>query len=1128
MRCPQCQHENRAQAKFCEECATPLARACSNCGTTLSGTEKFCFACAAPVVAASWPGPVAYTPKELAQRILTSKAALEGERKQVTVLFADLKDSMELLADRDPEEARRILDPVLERMMEAVHRYEGTVNQVMGDGIMALFGAPLAHEDHAVRACYAALRMQASVTRYGEDIRRASGVPIQIRVGLNSGEVVVRSIGSDLHMDYTAVGQTTHLAARLEQMAIAGSVLMSAETLRLAEGYVQVKPLGPVPVRGVAEPVDVYQATGRGAARTRLQAAATSRGLTRFVGRNVEMDFLRRALVLACEAHGQVVGVMGEGGVGKSRLFHEFVHSERTQGWLILEGVSVSHGKLIPYLPVTDLLRRYFTIEPRDDPLEIKEKVTTKLLTRERGVGSSLAPILALVDAPIDDARWTALDPPQRRRWTLDAVKDLLVRESQAQPLLIVLEDLHWVDSETQALLDSLVETLPGARMLLLVNYRPEYQHGWGNKISYMQLRIDPLPPATAEELLDALVGTDAALTPLRRILVDRTDGNPFFLEESVRSLVETKALVGVRGAYHLATPPEAKPLAGVRLAATVQAVLAARIDRLPSEEKTLLQTAAVVGKDVPFDLLQAIAEVPEATLRRSLAHLQATEFVHQASMFPHLVYTFRHTLTHEVAYSSLLQAQRRVLHARIVDATEELYRDRLSEHLDSLARHAIRGEMWGKALLYCRMAAAKAFARSAHRAAVACLEEALAALKHLPRTQETIAQGIDVRLDLRYSLIPLGEFQRIFGYLEEAENLATESHDERRLGLVSGFLSSYFYLEGNLERALEYGRRAAAIGEALQDFSIQGIANAYSSQVYYALGNYPRAIAFARRNIVSLQGDLIHERFGMALLPSVYSRSVLVSALAELGEFTEASAYGEEGIRIAEAVDHPYSLVFACLGAGRLFLRKGDVSNAVAILERAVTVYRTAQMPVLLSLLAAPLGAAYAGEGRLAEALELLKPAREHTGFAFSNCLILFSLSQVYLQTNRTDDALRLAHRIFKLSLELQARGQQGWALWLLGETLCQRNPPDNAKAEECYRKGLTLAEELGMRPLQAHCHLGLGVLYSRMDSHGQAHSDLLTAAQMFRAMNMISWLRLTEDRLIKGGGGERRRGFV
>jgi class 3 adenylate cyclase len=555
MRCPRCQHENRAGAKFCEECAAPLARVCANCGAHLSPTAKFCSECGhpsgqpPPVAAQRFGAPDRYTPKHLAERILTSKSALEGERKHVTILFADLKGSMELLADRDPEEARKLLDPVLERMMEAVHRYEGTVNQVMGDGIMALFGAPLAHEDHALRACYAALAMQEAIRRYTGEVRRVHGIEVQVRVGLNSGEVVVRTIGSDLRMDYSAIGQTTHLAARMEQLAPPGSIRLTSEVLRLAEGFVQVSPLGPIPVKGLADPVEVFDLLGATPTRTRFQAAV-ARGLTRFVGRQPELAALHEALARAFAGRGQVVALVGEAGVGKSRLVWEFTHSHRTEGCLVLESGSVSYGKATAYLPVIDLLKAYCQIESRDDPRKVREKVTSKLLTLDRALEPTLPAFLALLDVSVEDPAWQALDPPQRRQRTLDACKRPLLRESQVRPLLVVFEDLHWIDSETQAFLDSLVESLPTARLLLLVNYRPEYQHAWGSKTYYTQLRIDPLPPESADVLLQALLGTDAGLEPLKGVLIERTEGNPFFLEESVQTLVETKVLVGDRGVY--------------------------------------------------------------------------------------------------------------------------------------------------------------------------------------------------------------------------------------------------------------------------------------------------------------------------------------------------------------------------------------------------------------------------------------------------------------------------------------------------------------------------------------------------------------------------------------------------
>ena len=687
--------------------------------------------------------PLTYTPPHLAEKILAARPALEGERKQVTVFFADLKDSTRLIEGLDPEAAQQLLDPALHLMMDAVHRFEGTVNQVLGDGMMALFGAPIAHEDHALRACYAALAVQHAIRTYAEAVRRTHGMLLQLRVGLNAGEVVVRAIGNDLHTDYSAVGQHTHLAARMEQLAAPGSILLTAAVLRLVEGLVRVNALGPLPVKGFTEPVEGFELLGASDLRRRLQAAAL-RGLTRFVGREPELAALTQALERAGAGHGQVVALVGEAGVGKSRLVYECVHSHRTQGWRVLEAASASYGKATPYFPVLDLLKRYAQVDDHDDARTIRAKVTGHVLTLDETLQDTLPALLALLEALPEDSPFLHLDPPQRRQRTLAALQRLLLRDSQVQPLLLVFEDLHWIDSETQALLDGLVERLPTAPLLLLVNYRPEYQHGWGSKTYYTQLRLDPLPPASAAEVLQALLGDDPSLVPLKQLLIARTEGNPFFLEESVRTLVETGVLVGEPGAYRLA-----KPVESLQVPATVQAVLAARIDRLPPEEKRLLQTAAVIGTEVPLPLLQAIADVPEAALHRGLAHLQAAEFLYETRLFPEPEYTFKHALTHEVAYGSLLLERRRGLHARLVEALEALAPERVAEQVERLAHHALRGEVWDKAVTYCQQAGARAYDRAAFREAVAAFEQALQALAHLPEPGDTRVLAIELRLAL-------------------------------------------------------------------------------------------------------------------------------------------------------------------------------------------------------------------------------------------------------------------------------------------------------------------------------------------------------------------------------------------
>ena len=1063
------------------------------------------------------PAPLAYTPPYLAEKILTSRSALEGERKQVTVLFADLKGSMELLADRDPEEARQLLDPVLERLMAAVHRYEGTVNQVMGDGIMALFGAPLAHEDHAVRACYAALAMQEAIRHYSAEVRRTHGVEVQIRVGLHSGEVVVRAIGNDLHMDYSAIGQTTHLAARMEQLATPGSIRLTAETLRLAEGLVQVTALGPVPVKGLAEPVEVFELVGASALRWRLQVA-TARGLTRFVGRQAELAVLHQALAQAGAGRGQVVAALGEAGVGKSRLVYECLHSHRTQGWLVIESASVSYGKATPYGPVLDLLKRYTHVEDRDDTRTIRAKVTGQVLTLDDALQETIPALLWLLDALPDDHPFLTLDPPQRRRRTLDALKRLVIRESQVQPLLLVFEDLHWIDAETQALLDSLVESLPTARLLLLVNYRPEYQHGWGSKTYYTQLRLDPLEPTSAAEVLQTLLGDHPSLAPLTPLLIARTGGNPFFLEESVHTLVETGALVGERRAYRLA-----KALDSLQVPATVQAVLAARIDRVPPEDKRLLQTAAVIGTEVPWPLLQAIADGPEEALHQGLTRLQAAEFLYEARLFPELVYTFKHALTHEVAYGSLLQERRRALHARIVEAIEGLYADRLADQVERLAHHAVRGELWDTALAYCRQAGGRAAARSAYREAVAYFEQALVALAHLPERHETLAQAIDLRFDLRNALLPLDEQTRLFDHLRAAEPLAERLGDPQRFGRIVSFLCFSFSVMGEHDRAIAAGQRALALATTSGAFDVQVNTQNNLSVAYYAAGDYRQALDVAQRMIAVLTGALLSERFGLPIFPGLLGRGYGALCLAELGDFAEGAGIGEEAVRLAEAVAQPNSMIIVLYCVGLFYRRQGVLQKAIPMLERGLALSQSADIPLQFPITASLLSAAYALAGRAAEALPLLDQMLERLATGrrmLHHALVLTELSEACLLVGRVDEASALAERLLELSHTHTGHGYQAHACRLLGEVARRREPPDIDQAASHYRQALTLAEAVGMRPLQAHCHRGLGLLFATAGQAEQARDELSTAIEMYQAMAMTFWLPETEAALAQVEG--------
>jgi predicted ATPase len=980
----------------------------------------------------------------------------------------------------------------------------------MGDGIMALFGAPLAHEDHAIRACYAALRMQESLKRYADETRRSHGVEVQIRIGLNSGEVVVRSVGSDLRMDYTAVGQTTHLAARMEQLAPPGTVRLTEETVRLAEGYVEVRSLGPIPVKGLTEPIEIFELTRAGTARTRLQAAALP-GLTRFVGRDAEVEHLRRVLGQASAGRGQVVAIVGEAGVGKSRLVYEFTHSHRVQDWLILEALSVSYGKATSYLPVINLLKGYFKVGDRDDHREMRAKVLGRVLGLDRALEPLLPPLLALLDVPVEDPAWQNLDPPQRRRLTLDAVKRVLLRESQGQPLLVVFEDLHWIDGETQALLDSLVESLGSARLLLLVNYRPEYEHRWGSKTAYSQMRLDSLLPESAAELLATLLGRDPGLVPLTQALVKR--GNPFFLEETVRTLVETGALAGERGAYRLTRPVEA-----LQVPATVQTILAARIDRLRAEEKQLLQAASVIGKQVPYGLLVAIAEQPEEALQRGLAHLQEAEFLYETQRFPDLEYTFKHALTHDVVYTGLLGGRRRVLHAAVAAAIEHLHADRLVEHVEWLAHHARQGEVWDKAVRYLRQAGAKGLLRSANREAVTCFEQALDALRRLPETPASIAESLDLRFDLRNALVPLGQQKRTGALLDEAVALAEAVGDERRLGRALNSKVIQFAQAGDYTAALQAGLRALAIGESQADIGTQVVAHGSSlGQVYVARGEYREAIRHCEAALALLPEALAQERFGGSSPQGSLVRSVLGIALGPLGQFAEAFGRLREAMHIAEEAGQVLSLLYALLGLGTLKLDQGDFAGAVAPLERGLELCRTREVPVLIQEFAGALGAAYSGTGRGAEAVALMEARRaaEQKQRYWLWPGRVGALGEAYLLDGRLADATRIAEDGLAAARQFGERGVEGQLLRLLGDIAAHPDRVEVDTAQAHYRQALALAEELGLRPLMARCHFGLGKLYARTGKREEAQEHLTAAATMYREMGMTYWLERAEAEL-------------
>jgi class 3 adenylate cyclase len=639
--------------------------------------------------------PRSYTPKHLADKILQSKSALEGERKQVTVLFADVKGSMELAEQLDPEEWHTILDRFFAILTDGVHRFEGTVNQYTGDGIMALFGAPIAHEDHAQRACYAALHLRDRLRQYADELRLDPGVSFSFRLGLNSGEVIVGKIGDDLRMDYTAQGHTVGLAQRMEQLAPPDGIALSQHTQKPVDGFFALRSLGPVQVKGAREPIGVFVLEGVGSHRTRLDTSRT-RGLSRFVGRSDEMEALESALARALEGTGRVAAAVGEAGVGKSRLCAEFIERCRARGLVVYEAHCPAHGKTIPYLPLLELLRNLFGITEQDGPREARQKIAGELALLDDGFADDRALVLDFLGVTDPKTPALQLEPAVRQRRLFTFLRRLIQLRTEAEPIVLLIDDLHWIDPGSDLFVAQIVEAVSATRTLLLVNFRPEYEAAWTRKSWVLQLPMAPLGAAALAELVRDWVGSSPSVAALPALVGARSGGNPFFAEEIVLSLLDTGRLVGRRGAYELVTALDA-----IEVPATVQSLLAARIDRLGDREKQLLYTAAVIGKEFPRPLLEAVIEMQGDDLDAALTALLAAELVHERAIYPVAEYAFKHPLTHEVALGAQLTTSRRTRHAAVAEAIATAAAGRLDEHAGLLAHHwteageALRAATW-------------------------------------------------------------------------------------------------------------------------------------------------------------------------------------------------------------------------------------------------------------------------------------------------------------------------------------------------------------------------------------------------------------------------------------------------
>jgi len=1149
MRCANCNANNPDDGKFCVECGTALSRVCARCGTPNLPSAKFCSECGARLSGADESRASAttanaaelrraadYDDRDVAAQpdkhpprfaaALTAPMSLTvpstvsisaGERKLVTALFADIKGSTELMEDIDPEEAQALIDPALRLMIEAVQHFDGYIVQSTGDGVFALFGAPVAHEDHPQRALYAALRMQEELRKYGARLRAEGRAPIEIRVGVNTGDVVVRSIQTGARTaEYTPIGHTTNLAASLQTIASTGSIVVSKDTERIVAGYFTLKPLGPVKMRGISEAVEVFEVAGIGPLRTRLQASAI-RGLSKFVGRSRETAKLMDCFDLATRGHGQIVAAVADAGVGKSRLFYEFKAIAGANA-LTLEAYSVSHGKASAYLPVIDLLNDYFSIAPEDDRRRRREKVGGKILMLDRALEDTLPFLIALLglqDSETDavasgDRSPNGMDAQTRSRLTLRAIGRILLRESRNQPLIVIFEDLHWVDNATQGLLDLIAENVAPTRVLMLVNYRPEYRHRWEALPNYTELRLEPLGLAGADLMLDALLEasmgtatleltngaahTDrATIAELKRFIIEKTEGNPLFIEEMVRTLFERGALRR-DGGLEIVTP-----LDEIRVPPTVNGILAARIDRLSAEQKELLQTLAVIGKEFTLDLVKLVASpAAQNRLEATLRDLQDAGFVYEEPGAGESIYLFKHALIQDVAYNSVLLERRKLLHERTAAAIESLYAERPDDYVAEIAHHYGRSGNAARAVEFLERAALQSARRAAYVEAVDRLTEALAVLRTLPVTPETARREFTIQSSLGQYLIPFKGVaaDEVKVAFERASELARDYATKDELFWIVYGLQFHYLVRLELATARELGERQLAIAEQSGDPAMRMGAYVGLGQTLLLTGEPEVARDLAERAL-ELPRHLPNFPLGDIGDARVMIFSILAGALALTGYPDQALRRSDEALAIAHLAG-PHSQIVALNSAAELRFRLGDWD---AVLDK------TAELEALAAERDFALWAGYARElrgqafihiGRVEEGIELMKKGAavfEFTGTIARQWRIHYA--DALGRLGRADEALAMLTDIENGLTEA------GWALSLAdihrlrGEILRARNGPgDAATAEASFREAIGVAERQHARLFELRASTSLARI---LDSQGRRNEAEAVLAKTY-----------------------------
>jgi class 3 adenylate cyclase/tetratricopeptide (TPR) repeat protein len=1096
MYCPQCQHENPEGARFCNACGAKLEAVCPACGQVNPPGSRFCNTCGhnldqPPTPAPGFASPSSYTPKHLAEKILTSRSALEGERKQVTVLFGDVADSSQLAQQVDPEMMHQLMDQVLRLMAEAVHRYEGTVNQYLGDGLMALFGAPVALEDHAFRAVQAGLAIQETISGYSAQLQRNHGVQIRLRLGLNTGVVVVGRIGDDLRMDYTAVGNTTHLAARLQALAEPGMMLITEATHRLVEGYIHSEALGPVEVRGQHEPITVYRVTGR-QRRTRLEVSA-ERGLTQIVGRQRELALLHDCLARAEAGRGQVVGIVGEAGVGKSRLLHEF-HLSLERGRVTwLAGHCVGYGRDTPYLPILEILHTNFQIEDGDNPLQIQEKLRQGMHQLDPTLEGSLPLLRELLTVFGEDEAFKHLGPKEKRQKTFEAMRALTVTGSQRRPHVVVVEDLHWIDQSSEDYLGFLVESLAGMAVLLLTTHRPGYTVRWTDKAYYTQIALDLFTEQEAEAMAATLLGTRDLPADLLQLIQEKAGGNPLFIEEVTHSLLERGILVRRNGGLSW------RGDAVVEFPTTVQDIMRARIDRLEEPVKRTVQTAAVIGREFGLRLLTRLSDMA-AEVEHYLETLKHQELIHEKRFFPELEYIFKHAVIQDVAYQSLLTQRRQQLHSAIGRAIEELDADRVEEHAAILAYHYARSEQREKAMAYSLRAGDRATRLYAHAEATTYYAQALAIARALPALPEAQRAQIDATLKLAAVGATRQDMERDRENLEQARTLAEALGDDARLAQVLYWLGRLCYVRGEYQAAIAYVEQSLAIADRLDDDALSAPPVNLMGRVYFLFSDYPKASQLLARSVEQMHrlGNTTEEATAAGFAGF---------AFGFMGEFELAFAHADHGLHLAQEIQTPFAEAAAYFYRGLIHEQRGAWAQALTDCEAARCVAERMGDLFRVYLAKTTQGRVHTLAGDPARGRVLLEEGArlaEQLGTNFWLAWRTSYLAACLLALGEHDAVSPLCYEAIRVAEAAGDQYPKTLAQRTLVEALFVLDPVDPQPAERAMLEAIRLQQALGAKPELSRSYVSYARMLQAQGQGEQAHAYLTQAIDMFQQMGM------------------------